>query len=422
MSDMERIIQKLKDNKSEAEDLLRTLVEIDTVVPPGNNYDKIAEIVGDYMRNIGCRVTIYNSPEKYLKESGWDRFDPPLMGPRPNVIGEYGMDGGETILFNGHLDIVPIGTGWTKNPFGELIDGNFYGRGSGDNKGGVVAMIMAVKGLIDADLIPKGKVILTATVDEEIGGIAGLRAVIEEGLVKADYGVSCDGDQESVSISNQGRFKGKVITEGIAVHSSRAQDGVNAIETMAKVVLAIQRHARDLRTRETRLPAPPSTGRKFIYPTANVGIINGGLKENIVPDFCSITFNRRITPEETLGTARKELLEIVENALSGDETAKWKYEEINTREPSFTEPNHPYVTKFRDVAQEVLKREIPVYGGLGGNDVCFMRNILNIPAVQFGAARNGSGAHGIDEHIRIDDLIDASKVYAAFIVELLGVA
>ncbi len=50
-----------------------------------------------------------------------------------------------------------------------------------------------------------------------------------------------------------------------------------------------------------------------------------------------------------------------------------------------------------------------------------MRNILNIPAVQLGAARNGSKAHGTDEHINIGDLLDASKVYAAFIIDLLGV-
>ena len=187
MSEIEPAIQRIEENRSETEDLLRALVEIDTVVPPGNNYDKIAGIVSTYLSDMGCNVTVFDTPEKYLIKSGAGRFDPPLSGPRPNVIGEYGSDEGESILFNGHLDIVPIGAGWSKNPFGELIDGTFYGRGSGDNKGGVVAMIMAVKGLIDAGLVPQGKVILTATVDEEIGGIAGLGAVIEEGVIKAAF-------------------------------------------------------------------------------------------------------------------------------------------------------------------------------------------------------------------------------------------
>jgi len=421
MNEIESVIQRIEEYRSETEALLKALVEIDTVVPPGNNYAKIAGIVEKYLKDMGCEVTVFNPPEKYLLQSGADRFDPPLSGPRPNVIGTYGSEEGETILFNGHLDIVPIGAGWTKDPYGELVGETFYGRGSGDNKGGVVAMIMAVKGLIDAGLMPKGKVILTATVDEEIGGIAGLGAVIEEGVVRADYGVSCDGDQESIGISNQGRFKGRIITEGLAVHSSRAQDGINAIETMSKIVLAIQEHGRELRSRSTDIPAPPSTGRDYIYPTTNVGTIKGGLKENIVPDYCAITFNRRVTPGETLESAREEFLGVVERAVSGDPSAKWKYEEMNTRQPSYTPPDHPYVARFQAVTEKTLNRKMPVFGGLGGNDVCFMRNILNIPAVQLGAARNGSKAHGTDEHINIGDLLDASKVYAAFIIDLLGV-
>lgn len=416
----DKVVDQIEENRSETEELLRKLVRIRTVVPPGENYDKIADVVGDFLREIGCKVMLYEPPEKYLERSGAKIFEPPLEGPRVNVIGEYGSEEGKSIIFNGHLDTVPVGSGWSKEPFKGIVEeGTLYGRGASDNKGGVTAMIMAVKALSDIGITPKGKMILTATVDEEIGGIAGLGAVLEEGIVNADYGISVDGGQESIGISNQGRFKGKILTEGFSVHSSRAQHGINAIEKMAKIVLAIQEYGRELRNRSTSIPAPPSTERKFVYPTANIGVIKGGLKENIVPDSCTIFFNRRVTPEEKLDVARKEFLKVVERSVADDPEAKWKYTEVNTREPSYTPPDDPFVTDFQVIAERVLKREIPVYGGLGGNDVCYMRNILKIPAVQFGASREGSKAHGIDENIKIDYVLDASKVYVASVFKWL---
>jgi len=418
----DEVVERIEKNRFETENLLKRLVNIDTVVPPGKNYEKIVYLVEDFLKDMGCSVHIFETPEKYLEQSGAKHFEPPLEGPRLNAIGEYGSNGEKALLFNGHLDTVPFGEGWTKDPLAGLVeDDTLYGRGASDNKGGVVAMIMAVKALTDTGIVPKGKVVLTATVDEEVGGIAGLGAVIKEGLITANYGISCDGGQESIGISNQGRFKGKITTEGFAVHSSRAQEGINAIEKMAKIVLAIQEHGRELRSRSTSIPAPPSTGRKFVYPTTNVGVIKGGLKENIVPDTCTIFFNRRITPEETLKEARREFLEVVENAVARDPEAKWNYIELNTREPSYTSMDHPFVKDFQTMAENILEKKIPIYGGLGGNDVCFMRNILKIPAVQFGAAGHGSNTHGRDENIKINYILDASKVYAASIFKWLGV-
>lgn len=420
MSEWLSVMEKIKENRSQTVELLRKLVRIDTSVPPGINYEEIAQVTGDYMKRIGGRVTLFQAPQKYLERSGAHLFDPPLQGPRINAIGKFGNSAGKTLLFNAHLDTVPIGQGWTKNPFGETDDVTFYGRGADDNKGGVVAMIMAVKAIIDAGFVPGGEIILAATVDEEIGGISGLGACIEEGLVQADYGVSCDGKQDNIIISNQGRFKGKIIAEGLAVHSAIAQQGINAIEIMSKIVLAIQKHDRELRTRATRIPAPPVSGAEYIYPTVNVGTIIGGLKENIVPDYCAITFSRRVTPEELLDDARKELLQIVAEAVADDSRARWRYEEMNTRDPSYTPIDDPYVFQFKDVAEKTLNRQLTVCGGLGGNDVCFMRNFLKIPAVQFGPARKGSNTHQADENIKIDHILDAARVYAAFIIDRIG--
>jgi succinyl-diaminopimelate desuccinylase len=420
MDVLANIRRAVEANRQAAVDLLARLVRIDTVVPPGNNYREIAGVVAEYLRGMGGRVSVIEAGDEHLARSGADRFDPPLAGPRPNVLAEFGDGEGPALLIAAHLDVVPFGAGWTRDPLGESADGAFYGRGASDDKGGVVAMIMAMKGFLDAGYLPRGTITLAATVDEEVGGIAGLGAVLDAGRVAADYGIAVDGGSDYIAISNQGRFKGRIVTEGVAVHSSRPFQGVNAIETMARIVLAIQDHARQLLTRTTRIPAPPATGRPFIYPSANVGTIKGGLKENIVPDRCQITFSRRVTPEETLDAARQEFLRAIERAVAGDPGAKWRYDEMNTREPSYTDPDHPFVRDFQRIAQQTLNRPVPVYGGLGGSDACFMRNRLRIPTVELGVGREGDKAHGTDERVIVDDLINTAKVFATSFLATAG--
>lgn len=421
MEDLENVLRAIEANRPAAVDFLARLVRIDTVVPPGNNYREIAGVVADFLRTMGGRVSVVEAGEQYLAQSGADRFDPPLAGPRPNVLAEFGDGDGPAVVIAAHLDVVPFGSGWTRDPLGELVGDVFYGRGATDDKGGAVAMILAMKGLLDAGYTPRGKVILAATMDEEVGGIGGLGALIEEGLIRADYGIAVDGGADHIAISNQGRFKGRIVTEGVAVHSSRPYQGVNAIETMARIVLAIQEHARELLTRTTKIPAPPATGRQFLYPSANVGTIKGGLKENIVPDYCQITFSRRVTPEETLDAARQEFLGVIERAVSGDPTAKWRYDEMNTREPSYTDPETPFVRDFQRIAEETLGREVRVYGGLGGSDACFMRNRLRIPTVELGVGREGSKPHGTDERVAIDDVVNTAKIFATSYLQTAGV-
>lgn len=422
MPPQDAILQAIERCRPAALELLARLVRIDTVVPPGNNYPAIAALVAEHLRGLGGEVAILEADPRLLAESGADRFDPPLAGPRPNVLAEFGGDDGPAVLINAHLDVVPIGTGWSRNPLGELAEETFYGRGAADDKGGVVAMLLAVQGILEAGYRPRGRVVLTATVDEEVGGIAGLGALLGTGRVRADYGIAVDGGHEYIAISNQGRFKGRIVTEGLAAHSSRPFQGINAIEGMARIVLAIQAHGQELLTRTTAIPAPAATGKPFLYPSVNVGTIQGGLKENIVPDRCQITFSRRVTPEESLEGARQEFLGVVRRAAEGGEPPiAWRYEEMNTREPSHTPPDDPFVRGFQATAEAVLGRPVPICGGLGGSDASFMRNRLRIPTVEFGVASEGAKLHGPDERVRIPELVRTAQLFAACLVQTVGV-
>jgi succinyl-diaminopimelate desuccinylase len=324
------------------------------------------------------------------------------------------------VLFNAHTDVVPVGGGWSVDPFsGTVINGAVYGRGSVDNKAGLTAMLFAAQALQEAGARLRGSITLSATVDEEIGGIAGLNYLVREGLVKGDYGISLDGSITDVGVSLNGRLRWRVHVLGRSVHSSVAFKGVNAIEKTAKVILAIQDHGRELQERRTRIPAPPEVGKPYIYPIASVNVVQGGIKDNIIPDRCTISLDRRITPEETVDSARDELRAAIERVRAEDPEVRFEIEEVSVREPCYTDPSHPLVKTVQRIASEVMARQIPVCGATGSSDVSFMVNQGGIPTATFGPSRIEGNVHGVDEHVSIVDLVSLAKVHALVAAELL---
>src|SRR4029453_19401682 len=132
--------------------LLRELIKIPSENPPGNELRK-AQHLADYFDRHGVRV----------------RLDEVLPG-RPNVIAELALgdaSDGPTLIFNGHLDTVPVGTGWTIDPFAaEVRDGRVYGRGAADMLAGVAAMAAATVALSRERRNLRGRLVVHAVVDE----------------------------------------------------------------------------------------------------------------------------------------------------------------------------------------------------------------------------------------------------------------
>jgi len=415
----DKIAERAEVLEKEMVHFLQELVRIPTPVPPGENYEKIADLIASKCASLGWETQLCQAPERYVEMSGLRAYG--LSGPRVNVVSRL-RGGGErpSILFNAHTDVVPVGPGWSVDPYsGVMTGGAVYGRGSVDNKAGLTAMIFAVQALQEAGAKPRGLITLSATVDEEIGGIAGLNYLIRERLVGGDYGISLDGSVTDVCISLNGRLRWKVHVYGKSVHSSVAFKGVNAIEKMAKIILAIQAHGRELQERTTKIPAPPDVGKPYVYPIASVNVIQGGIKDNIVADRCTISLDRRITPEETVDSARAELRAVIDRAWQEDPEVRCEIEEVSVREPCYTNPNHPLVRTIRGVASKVMARRLPICGATGSSDVSFMVNQGGIPTVAFGPGRLDDNVHGVDEHMPIADLVSLTKVHALVAADLL---
>ena len=173
------MLRRVEESSGEMVEFLRQLIAIPTVNPRGENYTDCAERIGAQLNDFGYHVT-------YVKAEGRAEHTP--QHPRINVIGRLRNSCSRPLLhFNGHFDVVPVGSGWTVDPFaGTVQDGKIFGRGATDQKAGIAASVFAVEAIRRAGVRLQGTVEQSGTVDEESGGLAGMAYLAENGYVCRD--------------------------------------------------------------------------------------------------------------------------------------------------------------------------------------------------------------------------------------------
>jgi putative selenium metabolism hydrolase len=200
-----------------------------------------------------------------------------------NVVGTLDAGPGPCVLFDAHMDTVGVTdpTAWSVDPAGELRDGHLYGRGAMDMKGPLAAL---VHGCAAAELT-RGRVVVSASIAEEM--IEGFATVAVARRVRPDVAVICEATQRRVAVGQRGRAELIVTVEGKPTHSSRPDLGVNAVEAMADVLRA---------ARAIELPTHPALGPAILVPTDIISRPFPAL--SVVPDHCTVTFDRRTLPGE----------------------------------------------------------------------------------------------------------------------------
>ena len=216
------------------------------------------------------------------------------IGLEPAVNSEllavYAHHGQGGVLFNGHLDTVPVGQAWTKKP--EEREGPLlYGRGTADMKAGCAAILAAARELKGKD-VPFS---ILFTTDEETTMRAAM-TLRGTGLVKKAAAVVV-GEPSDLAIiwSEKGILWFEITTHGRSAHGSMPHLGDNAILKMTKVLAAFEPYTRP---------------RHFLEEvTVNIGAIDGGSKPNVVADLCSADLDVRYPPH----ISREEALRLVES-------------------------------------------------------------------------------------------------------------
>jgi succinyl-diaminopimelate desuccinylase len=409
-------------HKKDLVDLTCRLVSIDTTVPPGLNYPKISQVLAKELKELGVTPSVSYIPEATIKRKVSPEVG--LKGPRPNTYATLKGEGeGPKILLNGHVDVVPADpSGWTNDPFEPTIrNGQIYGRGTADMKGSDACTIFSLKTLVETGAKFSGSIISTFTTDEEVGGYTGVNHLVDKHVITKDidYCLSADSGIEVLHVAALGDSEYVITVKGVAAHSGRGWTGINAIEEAASLIEKLKILGQEIGKRRSKIPAEPMYGTKKMRPGLYINMIKGGLKGNIIPDTCEVLVDRRFIPEEKAAIVEKEISKIVRE-FAKESPAKVSMKKILGYEPMITPPNHKLVKVVRRQARKVLGRDTPPAGSQGSTDMATVTQ-LGIPVTVLGACRQDSNIHGIDEHVRINDLVSVTKILTHSYLELLPV-
>ena len=386
----------------------QALVRVNTVNPPGNNYQAMADALLRCCLDLGMQAQVHRVPDQEVRRAlGSDEF------PRYNLIARWDAGRPQTVHFNAHYDVVPCAGQWKfGDPFEPgLAGGALYGRGAGDMKGSIAALLMAVEALKKTDAEPAFNIECSFTADEETGGQLGAGWIVNKGLVNADFAVVCEGAAGTqVGCGHNGVLWLEVELTGKAAHASSPEQGINAFEAMASVVQKLQAYKR-------KLNAPQRCYVDFDgrlrNPTLNIGgVFAGGEgdKINTVPAYARFSLDRRLVPGEQITAVERELRRAVERAAE----PPCRLIAPLQIEPCVVDAEHALPQAFAQAVQAVRRRAAGYRLSSGFTDLHYFAIDGGLPGIGYGV--KGERIHGIDERVRVRDLVLTARTYAEFML------
>ncbi len=417
-----KIVSGIENKRDEMVKLCCDLIGFRSENPPADVTD-IAYFIRDYFRERGFKVSTYE----------------PKKG-KVNVSARLEKGEGKRLLWNGHVDVVPAGRreNWSTDPFvGVVRDGKIFGRGAADMKSGVaVAMVMASHlSEIDADF--SGSIQLDFVPDEETGGNHGTKYLVERGISVGDACIVGEGTSSrtwgiAVRIAEKGILDLEISALGKTSHASVPFLGENAIDKLIKVLSIVK----EMENREIELPPivrkiidqsmpyyerisknyglPVDIFRQlFSKMTVNVGVIKGGVKTNVVPDYAEAKVDIRLLPGQNPEMVYSEIEKKVhESGIRGIGLDK------NVALPSYENPEGAFVSLVKRCVAEVTGAEqVNTIIGSGATDARYIRGLRGIPTVILGPGNQSS--HSANEYVDIEDMVVMSKIYTLIALEFL---
>lgn len=374
---------------------LRDMIAIPSVNPfdeeprPGFREKELAEFYCDSMAEIGLEVG----------------FHEVVLGP-PNVRGILrGQGDGPSLMLSGHLDTVGC-ENYPDALVPRVADGRVYGRGACDMKAALAAYLEAARLLKASGFALSGDLIITGLADEEHLMI-GSRHLGQNGPW-ADFGIIGEPSDLIVWPAHKGQIGYRIQAFGKAAHSSRPEEGINAIEAMAKVIEALQACGSDLRKRE----AHPLCGHGRHCPS----VIRGGTILSTVPDFCELEVDRRTLPGETKEAVREEMQALLDGIMTSSPALRFEvFGPTMEVAPLDIGIESPIVAVVMGAYRQVFGADGLISAIFAGSDA---------PNFGFPTLICGPGsvaqAHSTNEYVEIDDLIAATKLYLCTALALLA--
>ncbi len=389
------IILRMKKKESLIEDsifkesleILRKLISINTVNPPGNEIF-LKPIIKDAFKDIGASFKIIEGKKG-----------------RANFIGTIGS-GSPSVGFFPHLDTVPSGDGWKTDPFIPVIkNGKLYGRGSVDSKGNFASSWAAIKSFLNKHNEFKGTIYLVGCADEEMGSELGVKFLLSKDF-KCDYAIVPDGGYiDKIIIGEKGALGLRIESAGVQAHGSTPDRGINAVENLIRFLHKVM-----------EMPLEDITFHEsFTGITRSVNTIKGGHAPNLVPAQAEAEIDMRIP----YGVDVKVIIERINKHKEEIEKkfrGKFQIETI-IRQPHLTSANSPLIKAFLQSAKD-FGIEMRV-GTMGGITDAKLLSLAGFDILVHSPDDGSHSAHNANEYVDLKNLRIAASLYCSTLERIL---
>lgn len=398
---------------------LQDIIQIPSVT---GDEEPIQAFLADYLQKEGFEVDVFVPSLDELK--GHPAFVPVSMAydNRPNVVATLpGSGGGRSLLFNGHVDVIPEGPAgnWEHGCWsGDVVDGRLYGRGASDMKSGVAAFTMALKVLKENGIKLKGDVIAEYVMDEELSGNGTLACVMKG--YQADAGICCETSSMNIQPASIGRIWFEIKIKGKAAGIQKRFEGVSAIELGYKVTKIVEAFEA-IRLGHVTHPLYPNIQESI---PCMVGVFESGSYASAFPDECTLKGSLATVPGESSQGVMEEFRSFVIDHASQDAWMAKHPPQVEFvgyfADPSEISVESPIVQCLSEQYRKELGREPQISGRQGAADIRFLNSYGQTPTVIFGPGLTEQ-MHANNEWVSVEDYLDSIKVLVSTLIEWCGV-
>jgi succinyl-diaminopimelate desuccinylase len=363
-------------------ELARSLIRCASVTPKDNG---ALDVLQRVLHGLGFRC------ERMVFGEGADTVD--------NLYARLGTDA-PNFCFAGHTDVVPVGEGWTVDPFAaEVIDGALYGRGASDMKSAIAAFVTAASQFL-ASGKPSGSISLLITGDEEGDAVNGTRRMLEALAARGERIDACVVGEptnptrlgDMIKIGRRGSLTAKLVVHGTAGHSAYPHLADNPILRLLAMLNALTAKPLDEGTDHFQ----PST---IAITTVDVG----NPATNVIPGTARAGFNIRFNDCHTGASLTQWLRETFNTAAAGGH-----YDlAVKVSGEAFLTPPGPLSALVSDAVEATLGRRPELSTTGGTSDARFIKSAC--PVCEFGMV--GATMHKADERCAVADLDHLTAIY-----------
>ena len=431
---MERVITAVDELSDDLVDLTRQMVRVPTETHPpsgdeGPGQDHLTAYVSERFGWEVDRFLPSDVPGIEGHPGWWPGLD---YANRPNVVvRRRGAGGGRSIILKGHIDVVSAGPHelWQHHPYGgELDQGRVYGRGAVDMKGGIAAMIYAMRAVEHAGIPLQGDVIIESVVNEELGGYNGTLACCARGY-EADAAIVTEATMCQVNPAHKGGAALRLRVPGKSAHSNFWWTGVSALDKalILKQALAGFQAERNRETRNNPYFSDPERFPLAAMADTVWSLSAGDPAIMSPPEEAVLDFWVDALPGEQVSTIVDRLADALRRAADHDPFLSVHPPVLDRQalmrafEPTAVPLDHPIVTSLARSYEEVVGEEPGIFGFASCCDAMMFNLFSSTPAVIFGPG-NLAVAHAPDEYVEVSELIRAARILACTLLDWCGIA